>query len=211
MKTKIMLYVLLCFSISNVMAGNYLEAMQANIKAIYEAEDADAFQKCINAFQRIASAEKDKWEPFYYIGFGNLMIANAENDPKKKDAYLDLAAEAIKKAKELAPRESEIMALEGFVLMLRVAVDPQSRGMQYAPLATQSLQTAVAINPENPRALALLAQMEFGSAKFFGLSTDEACGKNTKAAEQLKVYKSDNPLAPTWGKGMIESLSENCK
>jgi hypothetical protein len=214
MKTQI-LSILVCLAlISHVAFGNdgkYIEAMQKNIKGIYEAKDIPAFQNSVNSFERIALVEKTKWEPLYYVAFGNIMIANQEKDNAKKDSYLDKAMEAIQQAKTLAPGESEIVALEGFVSMLRIAIDPPTRGMVYAPKATEAYQRALAMNPENPRAMALLAQMQFGTAQFFNSPATEACALNEQAAAKLQSYKSNNPLAPTWGKGMIESLKEKCK
>ena len=188
----------------------YVEAMRKNIKSIYEAESIEAYQQSVNAFERIASAEKDRWEPLYYVAFGNVMMANISNDNAKKDGYLDLAMEAIERAKTLKQDESEIIALEGFAHMIRVTVDPQTRGMEYAPLAVMTFNRALAINPENPRALALLAQMQYGTAQFFGSPTNEACGINSKAVEKFDTYKSDNTLAPTWGRQMAETLKEKC-
>jgi hypothetical protein len=202
-----------CFSALTTSANDskYVELMQKNIKAIYEAKDLNGFRDAVNGFERIASVEKTKWEPLYYIAFGNIMMANFEQDNSKKDAYLDRAVEVLGQASALEPRESEIAALEGFASMLRISVDPQTRGMVYAPQAMQAYGKALALNPENPRALALMAQMQFGSAQFFGSPVTEACEMNKKADEKMKTYKSDNQLAPAWGQRMIESLMEKCK
>jgi tetratricopeptide (TPR) repeat protein len=215
MKTnRILLAVFVIFAINTLAKANdekYLEAMQRNIKAIYQAADVPAYQNAINSFERIASAEKTKWEPFYYIGFGYLMMANAESDMGKKDVFLDKSLEAIERGKAIASAEAELISLEGFAYMLKVAVDPQSRGMVFAPKAMQTFEKALALNPENPRTLALKAQMEFGSAKFFNSPVTEACAENRKALEMFDTYKSTNPLAPVWGKQMAESLAEACK
>ncbi|MGZ8904040.1 MAG: hypothetical protein ACXW0H_10870 [Methylobacter sp.] len=189
----------------------FIEAMQKNIKSIYEAQEIATLQQSVNSFERIAATEKNKWEPFYYIGFGYLMMANIEKDSNTKDTYLDKALEAVEKGKIIAPSESELVALEGFAYMLKVAVDPQSRGMVYAPKAVQIFETALSLNPENPRALALLAQMQFGTASFFGSPPTDACANNAKALERFQTYKSQNPLAPVWGLRMAESLKEACK
>jgi hypothetical protein len=77
-------------------------------------------------------------------------------------------------------------------------------------MAFQSLGKAVAVNPENPRALALLAQMQYGMAQFFGSPTTEACATLTKSLEKFESYKSENPLAPQWGKKMAEGLKTKC-
>jgi tetratricopeptide (TPR) repeat protein len=189
----------------------FIEAMQKNIKSVYEAQEITTLLQTVNSFERIAATEKNKWEPFYYIGFGYLMMANMETDGNKKDAYLDKALEAIEKGKVIIPSESELIALEGFAYMLKVTVDPQSRGMVFAPKAVQTFEKALALNPENPRALALLAQMQYGTAQFFGSAATDACTSNAKALEKFQTYKSENPLAPVWGLRMAESLKQACK
>jgi hypothetical protein len=189
----------------------YTENMQKNIDIVYKAQSIEELQKGVNALQRIGDAEKTKWEPYYYAGFGNIMMANREKDGSKKDAYLDQAMEAIKKAKAIAGEESEVVALEGFAYMIRVTVDPASRGQQFAGLAMQTFGKAITLNPENPRALSLLAQMQYGTAQFFGSSTAEACGTLTRSLEKFDSYKSSNALAPQWGKAMAEGLKEQCK
>jgi hypothetical protein len=191
--------------------GKYEQAMKSNIDAIYKAQTIEGLQSSTNAFERIAIAEPQKWEPNYYAAFGYIMIGNKEKDPSKKDQHLDRALSFIEKAKAIVPAESEVIALEGFVHMLRITIDPPSRGQKYAPMAMQTFGKAISTNPENPRALSLLAQMQYGSAQFFGGSTTEACATLTKALEKFDTFKSENTLAPTWGKGMAEGLKSQCK
>src|SRR5690606_38840866 len=154
---------------------------------------------------------KEKWEPLYYIAYGNLMMANLEKDGAKKDAFLDVAVDYVSKAKALRPKESELLALEGFISMMRVTVDPQARGPVHAPAALQAFGKALELNPSNPRALALMAQMEFGTAQSFNSSTDAACATNEKAVQAFKDAKPESELAPVWGIKMTEALAGQCK
>ena len=196
-----------------VMANNddkFIEAIQKQIQTVYNAQSNEETQNAVNTLDRIGEAEKTKWEPYYYASFGYVMMANREKEAAKKDTYLDLALKGIEKAKALQPAESEIIALEGFVHMMRVTVDPASRGQQYSGMAFQSFNKAVAMNPENPRALSLLAQMQYGTAQFFGSPTTEACGTLSKALEKFDTFKSDNALAPQWGRNMAEGLKSKC-
>ena len=189
----------------------YRQTMLKNIETVYKAETIDQLLGSVNTFERIASAEKTKWEPQYYAAFGYIMMATREKDGSRKDTYLDQALSAIEKAKAIVPTESEVIALEGFVHMIRVSVDPATRGPRFAGLAMQTFGKAIELNPENPRALALLAQMQYGTAQFFGSSTAEACGTGKKAVEKFDTFKSDNPLAPVWGRPMAESMITHCK
>lgn len=189
----------------------YIEAMRKNINAVYTSQSVVELQGSVNSLERIGAAEKTKWEPYYYAAFGYIMMADREPDGGKKDVYLDQAMAAISKARSVNDRESEIESLEGFAHMIRITVDPASRGQQYSGLAMQHFGKATAMNPENPRALALMAQMQYGTAKFFASSYDDACATLNKALEKFDTYKTENPLAPQWGKEMAMGLKKECK
>lgn len=213
MKTKITISLALIIAVSSVWAqdSKYFSEMGKQIQTLYAAKTADEYQAAINTFNRIASAEKTKWEPYYYSAFGNVMMANTETDKSKKDALLDISLTSIEQGKAIAPIESELVTLEGFVHMTRLNIDPMSRGQQYSGLSMQSFGKALALNPDNPRALGFMAQTQFGTAQFMRTSTQEACDKAKLALEKFGTYKSDNPIAPQWGKGLVESLVTKCQ
>ena len=210
MKTIIVILTLIS-SMAFANDDKYSEQMSKNIEAVYKAQTNEQFQQAINAFERIGNAEKTKWEPFYYAAFGYLMQATREQDGGKKDQFLDLAASSLDKAKAVKESESEIIALEGFIHMIRLTVDPATRGPQYSGMAMQSFGKAIGLNPENPRALVFMAQMQYGSAEFFKSPTTEACATLARSLEKFASFKTDNPLAPRWGKGMAEGMKEQCK
>src|SRR5687768_10147120 len=147
MKTRAIILILSVFAgYSNHALGNdnqYAEAMAKNIQTVYGAQSVAELQGAVNALERIALTEKTKWEPYYYAAFGYIMIAHREQDGAKKDSYLDQAIVDIKKGKTIAEKESEIIALEGFVHMIRISVDPATRGQQYSGLAMQTLGRAL--------------------------------------------------------------------
>jgi hypothetical protein len=212
--TATILLAILCLVNSSSAQANdekYLQAMQKNIQAVYEGKTIADIQMAVNAFERIGSAETTRWEPHYYAAFGYLMMCNRETEGGKKDAYIDRALQAIEKAKELKPSDSEIIALEGFALMMRVTVDPASRGAQFSMLSVKAFQQAIELDPQNPRALMLLAQMQYGTAEFFGSSPTEACETLSASLAKFESFTSENVLAPRWGKAMAMGLKEKCK
>jgi tetratricopeptide (TPR) repeat protein len=212
MKTKLVFIAfILMATLCAANDGRYIESMTKNINLVYKAQTVEELQLAVNAFDRIGGAEKDKWEPYYYASFGYVMMANRVNDLTKKDSYLDQAKAELDKATSINPSESEIIALDGFITMLRITVDPATRGPQFSGLAMQLYEKALKLNPENPRALALMAQMQFGTARFFNSSTDEACATSRHALEKFSTFKPAGSLAPAWGKQMAEDLLQACK
>ena len=210
MKTIITLLTLIS-SVAFANDDKYTEQMSKNIDAVYKAQTNEQFQQAINAFERIGNAEKTKWEPFYYASFGYLMQATREQDGGKKDQFLDLATASLDKAKALKENESEIVALEGFIYMIRLTVDPATRGPQYSGMAMRSFGQAIGLNPENPRALLFMGQMQYGAAEFFKSPTTEACATVAKSIEKFASFKTDNPVAPQWGKGVANEWKEKCR
>ncbi|MEL7002590.1 MAG: hypothetical protein AAFN93_07620, partial [Bacteroidota bacterium] len=123
---------------------------------------------------------------------------------------LDLGLDKVKQGQKLAQQESELMALEGFIHMIRLSVDPASRGQQYSGLSMSAYGKALALNPNNPRASYLMAQMKIGTARFFGSDTTEACGELKSALGKFDTYNSDNVLSPQWGRRQAEAAIGQC-
>lgn len=211
MKTSSLIFILTLIISVSIAQDKYTTQMLKNMECVYTSKTPEEYQTAINSMDRIGNAEKTKWEPFYYSAFGYLMMATNEKEAAKKDQFLDLSAAALAKGKAINENESELVALDGFIQMIRVTVDPAARGAQYSGQAMQLFGKAVALNPENPRALGLMAQMQFGMAKFFNSSTTEACATAAKSLEKFESYQSANPLAPKWGKGMSEGVVKQCK
>jgi len=211
MKTKLTLLLVLIIAPAIADDQQYIEIMKKNIDLLYQAKSVEAYQESINAFERIGTTEKSKWEPFYYSSLGYVLIATLEKDLAKKDQWLDLSSADLEKAKAINGKDSEVIAMEGFIHMLRVTVDPATRGAQYSGMASASFGKALALNPDNPRALMLLAQMQFGTARHFNGPITEACATVNKALEKFETFIAPGPIAPTWGKEPTVALMANCK
>jgi hypothetical protein len=207
---SLLLVFVITFTNSSANDDKFKAAMLKHINLVYTADSVSHYQQAANALERISQAEPTRWEPLYYSAFAYILMSNKETDKTKRDAYLDQALTAISKAKVLVHDESELMAMEGFAHMMRIPIDPGSRGMMYAPKAMQAFESAVALNSTNPRALALKAQMEFGTAQFFKSGTEASCGLNAKALELFATQVPKDELAPVWGKEMAEDLAKKC-
>ncbi|MEM7109307.1 MAG: hypothetical protein AAF519_13870 [Bacteroidota bacterium] len=193
------------------LSSKYEQQMLKHIEALYKTKSPEDFQALTNAFDRIANVEKDKWEPLYYGAYSTLLWSYRILEVPEKDKLIDQALEKINRAAEIAPQESEIVALEGFAHMTRVTIDPASRGAQYSGLALQTYGKALAMNPKNPRAMLLMAQMQYGTAQFFGSDTNEACALLKKAINAFETYQNDNPLAPAWGEDQAKASLGSCQ
>ncbi len=207
MRSLIYTFALLFIFSQNLFAGNgYEEAMKKGIEDLYQAKGPKAVNQSANYFERIATAEPEQWLPHYYAAYARINLAAMQ----QSDEQLDLAQKHLDQITSQDKDESELVALQGYLYMIRVSIDPATRGQELAPKATQTLSKAAQMNPKNPRPLVLLAQMEYGTAQFFQSDTGEACKKATQALVLFEHQKEVDGLQPAWGKGNAEALSAHC-
>ncbi len=216
--TSLLIFTLISFGVLTLKANDdkYITAMKRIINTVYTSETDEAYQEAIDKLERVAAAKEGKWEPYYYATFAHIMRATRYADGKEtKDLQLDKAQEHLKKALKLNPKESELHALEGFIHMIRLSADPGTRGRQYSGMSFKALNKAIAMNPDNPRALYLMAQMQMGTAKFMGEDLSSSCATLEKSLEKFEEEKvglsTAAPLMPRWGHSQATGMKEQCR
>ncbi|KYG81001.1 hypothetical protein EV198_2880 [Roseivirga ehrenbergii] len=188
----------------------YMNAMVKGLQSMGAERNLENLQASAGQFERITSNASEQWHPQYYAALSYINASLLAEGVKAKDQLLDKAKPFVEKAKELAPNNSEVVALEGFYFMAQLAADPNSRGQSLSGLATQTFGYAMKLNPENPRAMALMAQMQFGTAQFFGSSTAGACGLAQKSIPLFNAEEKGKSFEPTWGIEVAEQLMASC-
>ncbi len=210
---KIIILIILLISGLALNAQNqsaYIKAMTKGLEAMGNVQSEQDFANVAGQFERIAAKVKDQWHPQYYAALNYINASFRAESLETKDGYTDKAKVFIDEALKMAPNDSEVVALEGFNYMAQLAADPGSRGAMLSQKASQIFGKAVSMNPENPRALALMAQMQFGTAQFFGSSTEGPCTSAKKTIPMFKAEAQGEGFSPTWGIEMAQALIENC-
>jgi hypothetical protein len=210
MKNSVLSLLVLLLSIGSfAQDGAYERAMGQALGQFGQAQTAEDLHTTANTFERIASQAPDELYPHYYAA---LVLINSTFSMKaagEKDQVLDRAMEHIKKADALAPNNDEVEVLNGFALMARMVVDPATRGQNYSPRVMQSFGKAMSMNPENPRAAALMARQDLGTAQFFGTEPTRAC---SLAEKSIALFEKENPqgFEPSWGRDLAEGVIQSC-
>ena len=190
----------------------YKAAMKDTLEALYQAQSQSEWMDAANKFERIGAAEKDKWLPFYYSAYCYVLMATAEKDLTKLDGYLDTADGNIENAEKLKGDMVEILALKSFSSMMRITVDPATRGQEYSLKSAGYLQQANQLDDQNPRVLLMLGQIQYGTAQFFGSGTAEACAMFSNAEKLFENEIVDGTsILPCWGKQQVLAMIEQCK
>jgi len=214
---KYMLTIAITFvGFMNLMATDsaYVEAMKNQLQKFEKAQSANDFQEVANGFTRIGEMNSSEWLPLYYSAFSLTNAGFRTEGVKEKDVFFKQAQELIDKAISQHGENSELVAMKGYALMGELAADPASRGQHMSGLVMNTFGKALSYDAENPRAMILMAQMEQGTAKFFGQGPEKACGMAKKSLQLFELEANavdDNPLAPKWGKDMAEKMTQQCQ
>ena len=189
----------------------YYKAMTAAIESLDKASGINEYQAQSSLFERIASAEKTRWMPYYYASYSLVVMSFEEANGDKKDQILDKAQELLDTAMELEPEESELHALQAFLYPSRILVDPMGRGMEYMGLMFSSLEKAKALNPENPRTYFLEGVNKANLPASMGGGADIAIPLLEEALVKFEAFNSKDPLWPNWGEESARAELEKLK
>lgn len=211
---KFTLSVLIAVLIRNVTFADdakFIAAMQKNIGQMYQSQSKEAFINAASSFERIAQAEKDKWEPLYYIAYSYINASMYEKDGDTKDQILDKAIEIIDQAIESDQQIAEFAVLKAWAYSMKISVDPANRGQKYSQLAYAELGKAMKMDPKNPRAAFLKASMDYGTARFFGNDTAPICEEFKKAKQLADEEEIKSPIWPGWATYAINNSLKSCQ
>ena len=207
--------IILLIAISPVFSTNvndYEKAMKDALVKLNQATTVDDLSLVANQFERIANVEKDNWLPIYYGAYSRVMMAAMELDPQKKDPYLDAVQQNLDEVEKLDHDATERMALQGFLYMIRMSVDP-ARGIELGQKCAMILNQAYMMNDQNPRAVLMLGQFNHGSAQYMGADTSEACAMFDTTLQLLDQprEKDSDKFLPNWGKDLALNMQKQCQ
>jgi hypothetical protein len=186
----------------------YLQTMGTKIAALDTTRNPEALKEMAHSFERIATAEKTQWEPYYYASLGHInmaymLVSNGTPDAAIIDPIADKAENLMLSAEALSAKNAEIFILKKMIASLRFMVDPMTRYMQFGPLAQQALDKAKALDPDNPRVYLLEGQDKFFTPEQFGGSKAEAKKLFEMAAKKFDIHKPASNIAPHWGRNTL--------
>ncbi len=193
-------------------SDKYIASMKKNLELFDSCKTVEDYTKLANTFERIGSAEKTQWLPYYYAGLA-LSTAGWLPGFKDQDANSQRINGLCDKAESLAATDAdkaEILSIRNMSATQQMMVDPSSRYMSYGMQAGQYLDKGMKLDPNNPRLHYLKGMSLFGTPVQFGGGKDKAKPVFEKAVE---LYKQQNPkeLYPRWGQQQAEDMVAQCQ
>ncbi|HEX2533399.1 MAG TPA: hypothetical protein VHK69_06670 [Chitinophagaceae bacterium] len=208
MKKALFCFLLLASVSAGAQSEKFVKAMEERLVAIDTIRSPQTLNDLSAAFERIALAEKTRWQPFYYaaltqVNRGYALMGNQMGgDPAVLDPVADKADALLAQAEALSKDNSEIYVVRKMILSLRMLVDPMNRFQEFGPKAQEALETARRLDPENPRTYLLEGQDLFFTPEQYGGSKEEAKKRFETALQKFETFKPKSSIDPVWGKAV---------
>jgi hypothetical protein len=196
-------------STETVVSNKYLTAMQTNLQVLDTAGAPASFIMLANNFERIGTAEKTKWEPFYYAAYCYATMALNTPDKTKVDMLADKAELYLVQADKLQKNNSEISTLFAMIKSAKISVDPMNRWMSMGQEVTAHISNAKDQDSNNPRPYLIDARIKYRMPEALGGGKEAAKALLTEAVKKFKSFTPSGSIAPNWGLKSTESFLEN--
>jgi hypothetical protein len=211
---KLFLLALCGFMASGIYAQSdkYMATMKSIIAAIDTSFKNPAnLLDLANKFERIGTAEKTQWLPYYYAALCQVNYSYMEQDKTKIDAIADKATELIDKADALQPKNSEISCIKSMIASAHMMVNPMQRFMEYGQEAQVFIDDAMQQDPNNPRPEYLKGQGLKYTPEQFGGGCATAKPILQSSLDKFNKFSPASEIHPGWGKQRVEKLLGECK
>ncbi len=161
-------------------------------------------------FERIASVEKTNWLPNYYVALVNTTATFNPANSKNAAAMLAKAQNALDNATMISPNNAEIMVMQAMINTAWIVQDPMTNGMKLSAPTIDLYEKAMALDPNNPRAVFGKAEFEIGGAKYWGTDTKPMCAEVARAIELFAKFKPETEFHPKWGLDRAQQTLVEC-
>ena len=159
-----------------------------------------------NQFQREIQSPDATWMSYYNLAYADLMMILGGAPENTVQPLLDEAEKMISKlGNDKTADASEVAALKALRYLAMMSVNPQVYGPKHSGDLGNACATALALNPDNPRAIIIQAMFQANMASFMNTQYDPS-KDFARAAELLGRQDKDAP-GPKWGMEFIQAVS----
>ena len=209
---KLILMGAMTLSVMAAQAQDYKAVLLKTFTAFDTTMVPDTKVEQSNKLSLIAKKWDGEWITHYYAALSKTIISYTEKSAEKRDAYLDEAEKEKEAAVSILKKENdETYVLAAMIANARMVIDGANRWMKYGKIFSDNLESAKAINPDNPRMYYLQGTSKFYTPKAFGGGKKAAQPYFEKAQGLFAKEKGDDITKPYWGKMVNEYYVGQCK
>ena len=207
MKNLVVLFVLLLQLPLQAQSPNQAKVLESAVMQFNQANNPNSYKQLYLQFEQLYSVDKTNWLIPYYAGMTKsimCLLKMGDRDALANDALLWVA-----RAKAIEVND-EIYCAESLAYTAKMSVNPALRWFTYEGKIKNTLSLAKKLNPSNPRAYILEANIQQKLPFIFGGGCKSAKPLIQKAEMFFSTQTKANSIEPTWGIQSLVKLKKAC-
>jgi hypothetical protein len=207
MKNLFIFFILLVQLPVQAQATNQSKALEAAVMQFNQANKNQAYQELYLQFEQLYAVNKTNWLIPYYAGMTRsimCLLKMGDRDALANDALLWVG-----RAKSIV-KNDEIYCAESLAYTAKMSVNPALRWLVYEGKIKKALSFAKKLNPNNPRAYVLEANIQQKIPFIFGGGCKSVKPLIQKAELCFSAQTKVNSVEPSWGFQSLVQLKKAC-
>jgi hypothetical protein len=207
MKNLVVLFVLLLQLPLKAQSPNQAKVLESAVMQFNQANNPSSYKQLYLQFEQLYSVDKTNWLIPYYAGMTKsimCLLKMGDRDALANDALLWVA-----RAKAIEVND-EIYCAESLAYTAKMSVNPALRWFTYEGKIKNTLSLAKKLNPSNPRAYILEANIQQKLPFIFGGGCKSAKPLIQKAELFISNQNRANSIEPSWGIQSLVKLKKAC-
>ena len=207
MKNLLVLFVLLLQLPLQAQSPNQSKVLESAVMQFNQANNPNSYKQLYLQFEQLYSVDKTNWLIPYYAGMTKsimCLLKMGDRDALANDALLWVA-----RAKAIEVND-EIYCAESLAYTAKMSVNPALRWFTYEGKIKNTLSLAKKLNPSNPRAYILEANIQQKLPFIFGGGCKSAKPLIQKAELFISNQNRVNSIEPSWGIQSLVKLKKAC-
>ena len=207
MKNLFIFFILLSQLQVQAQATKQAKALESAVIQFNQTNSPSSYSQLFLQFEQLYSLDKTNWLIPYYAGMTKsimCLLKMGERDALANDALLWIA-----RAKSIAVND-EVYCAESLAYTAKMSVNPALRWFSYEGKIKNTLSLAKKLNPNNPRAYILEANIQHKLPFIFGGGCKLTKPLIQKAELCLNNQTKVNSIEPSWGVQSLVKLKKAC-
>ena len=207
MRNTIVLFILLLQLPLHAQVINQTKALESAVMQFNQTNNPSSYTQLSLQFEKLYSMDKTNWLIPYYAGMTKslmCLLKMGDRDALANDALLWVA-----RAKSIVQND-EIYCAESLAYTAKLSVNPALRWFAFEGKIKNALTLAKKLNPNNPRAYILEANIQHKIPFIFGGGCKSTKPLIQKAESCLNAQTLKTSVDPSWGIQSLMQLKKAC-
>ena len=188
-------------------ANSTNKTLETAVMQFHQANKNLNYQELYLQFEQLYAVNKTNWLIPYYAGLTKSIMCLLKMGDK--DALANDALLWVRRAKSIMAND-EVYCAESLAYTAKMSVNPLLRWLTYEGKIKKSLSLAKKLNPNNPRAYVLEANIQQKIPYIFGGGCKSVKPLIQKAELCFNAQTKANLLQPSWGFQSLVQLKKAC-